>query len=96
MYPCSQENGSTAFPKRSSEHAAKQYPLLISFHERSQENGKQVNGWTKTYSATDFYEKHPSIIIAHLGYQPFGGEKTAWSNEPREKALGRQKEELRI
>ncbi len=67
----------------------KKYPLLISLHGRSsnEENGKQVNWWTKLYSAKDFYKKHPSIIIAPLGYQPFGGEGRAWTSEPGEKTL---------
>lgn len=75
---------------------SKKYPLLIYLHGRSpnNENGKQVSWWTKLYAEADFYKKHPSIIIAPLGYQPFGGEGSAWTSEPGEKAL-RLIEELR-
>lgn len=69
--------------------ATKKYPLVVALHGRSQnaENGKQLGPFSKSFAEPARYEKNPCIIFAPLGYQPYGGEGTAWSNEPGTKAL---------
>lgn len=69
--------------------ASKKYPLVVGLHGRSQnaENGKQLGPFSKSFSEPGRYEKNPCIILAPLGYQPFGGQGTAWSNEPGTKTL---------
>lgn len=69
--------------------ASKKYPLVVSLHGRSQnnENGKQLGPFARAFADPENYAKRPCIIFAPLGYQPWGGEGTAWSNEPGTKAL---------
>ena len=64
--------------------AGKEYPLVLALHGRSKnaENGKQVAGWMKSFTSPEAQEARPCIVVAPLGYQPFGGEGTAWSNQP--------------
>lgn len=69
--------------------AGKSYPLVLALHGRSQnnENGKQVGGWMKGFAKPERYAKHPCIVVAPLGYQPFGGQGTAWNSAPGTEAL---------
>jgi predicted peptidase len=74
--------------------AAKTYPLILALHGRSQnnENGKQVGGWMKSFTTTDRYAKNPCIIVAPLGYQPYGGTGSAWNDKPGVEAVALVKE----
>ncbi|MCB1226636.1 MAG: prolyl oligopeptidase family serine peptidase [Verrucomicrobiales bacterium] len=69
--------------------AGKKYPLVLALHGRSQnaENGKQVGGWMKSFTDPTAQEAHPCIVVAPLGYQPYGGEGTAWNNPPGMEAI---------
>lgn len=69
--------------------ASQRYPLVVALHGRSPnaENGKQLGPFSKSFAEPARYAKNPCIIFAPLGYQPFGGEGTAWSGEPGTKAL---------
>lgn len=77
--------------------AAKKYPLILALHGRSQndENGKQVGGWMKSFTTEARYAKNPCIILAPLGYQPFGGTGSAWNSKPGEEAIDLVKELLK-
>jgi predicted peptidase len=77
--------------------AAKKYPLILALHGRSQndENGKQVGGWMKSFTTEARYAKNPCIILAPLGYQPFGGTGSAWNSQPGEEAIDLVKELLK-
>ena len=77
--------------------AAQTYPLILALHGRSPnaENGKQVGGWMKSFTTEAHYAKNPCIIVAPLGYQPYGGEGTAWNNAPGTEALALVKELLK-
>lgn len=70
-------------------NAAQTYPLILALHGRSQnnDNGKQVGGWMKSFTKDERYQKHPCIIVAPLGYQPYGGSGTAWNEQPGTEAL---------
>ena len=74
--------------------AGKLYPLILALHGRSQndENGKQVGGWMKSFATADRYAKNPCIIVAPLGYQPFGGTGSAWNSKPGTEAIALVKE----
>lgn len=69
--------------------AAKSYPLILALHGRSQndENGKQVGGWMKSFTKEERYKRHPCIIVAPLGYQPFGGTGSAWNSVPGQESM---------
>jgi predicted peptidase len=69
--------------------AAKSYPLILALHGRSEtnENGKQVGGWMKSFTTQERYTKNPCIILAPLGYQPYGGEGRAWVDKPGQQTL---------
>lgn len=69
--------------------ASKKYPLVVGLHGRSPnaENGKQLGPFSRSFADPARYEKNPCIILAPLGYQPFGGQGTAWNNEPGTKTL---------
>ncbi len=69
--------------------AAKTYPLILALHGKSQsdENGKQVGGWMKSFTTTDRYTKNPCIIVAPLCYQPYGGTGGGWSDKPGTEAI---------
>lgn len=77
--------------------ASKSYPLILALHGRSQnnENGLQVGGWMKSFTKEERYKKNPCIIVAPLGYQPFGGTGSAWSAKPGTEALALVKELLK-
>lgn len=77
--------------------ASKTYPLILALHGRSQnnENGKQVGGWMKSFTTEARYTKNPCIIVAPLGYQPFGGTGSAWNSQPGTEALALVKEMLK-
>jgi predicted peptidase len=77
--------------------ASKTYPLILALHGRSQndENGKQVGGWMKSFTKEERYKKHPCIIVAPLGYQPFGGTGRAWNSAPGEESIDLVKELLK-
>lgn len=74
--------------------ASKTYPLILALHGRSQnnENGKQVGGWMKSFTKDERYKKNPCIIVAPLGYQPFGGTGSAWNSKPGTEAVDLVKE----
>ena len=74
--------------------AAKKYPLILSLHGKSpnDENGKQVGGWTKTFTTAAHYAKNPCIVVAPLCYQPFGITGSGWSDKPGTEALALVKE----
>lgn len=78
-------------------NAAQKYPLILALHGRSQndENGKQVGGWMKSFLTPDRYAKHPCIIVAPLGYQPYGGTGSAWNDKPGTQAIALVKELLK-
>ncbi len=65
------------------------YPLVVALHGRNQnnENGKQVSGWMRGFTQPGRYEKNPCIILAPLGYQPYGGSGTAWREKPGTQTL---------
>jgi len=67
----------------------KLYPLVLALHGRGEnnENGKQVGSWMKTFTKPELYAKNPCIIVAPLGYQPYGGEGTAWRTKPGTETL---------
>ena len=69
--------------------ASKTYPIILALHGRGQnnENGKQVGGWMKSFTKPERYEKNPCFILAPLGYQPFGGQGTAWNSAPGAEAI---------
>jgi len=69
--------------------ASQKYPLVVGLHGRSPnaENGKQLGPFSKSFTEPARYVKNPCIILAPLGYQPFGGQGTAWNSEPGTKAL---------
>lgn len=69
--------------------ASRKYPLVVALHGRSpnEENGKQLGPFSKSFAEAARYEKNPCIIFAPHGYQPYGGQGTAWNNEPGTKAL---------
>jgi predicted peptidase len=69
--------------------ASKQYPLVVALHGRSPntENGKQLGPFSRSFAEPARYAKNPCIILAPHGYQPFGGQGTAWNSEPGTKAL---------
>jgi predicted peptidase len=69
--------------------ASKKYPLVVSLHGRSPntENGKQLGPFSRSFAEPARYAKNPCIIFAPHGYQPFGGQGTAWNSEPGTKAL---------
>ncbi len=69
--------------------ANRTYPLVVTLHGRNQnnENGKQVSGWMRSFTRTERYEKNPCILVAPLGYQPYGGSGTAWSDKPGTQSL---------
>lgn len=77
--------------------ASKSYPLILALHGRSQnnENGLQVGGWMKSFTKEERYKKNPCIIVAPLGYQPFGGTGSAWSAKPGTEALALVRELLK-
>lgn len=74
--------------------AGKTYPLVLALHGKSQndENGKQVGGWMKGFTKEERYKKNPCIIVAPLGYQPFGGTGSAWNSEPGTETIDLVKE----
>lgn len=41
----------------------------------------------KSFTKDERYQKHPCIIVAPLGYQPYGGSGTAWNEQPGTEAL---------
>ncbi len=69
--------------------AAASHPLVIALHGRSQnnENGKQIGGWMRSFTQPERYAKNPCIIVAPLGYQPYGGTGSAWNDKPGAQAL---------
>ncbi|QIF04452.1 prolyl oligopeptidase family serine peptidase [Roseimicrobium sp. ORNL1] len=69
--------------------ASQKYPLVLALHGKSQndENGKQVNGWMKSFTKTENYAAHPCIILAPLCYQPFGGTGAGWYDKPGTEAV---------
>lgn len=77
--------------------AGKKYPLILSLHGKSpnDENGKQVGGWTKTFTTAAHYAKNPCIVVAPLCYQPFGITGSGWSDKPGTEALALVKELLK-
>lgn len=74
--------------------AAQTYPLVLALHGRSEnnDNGKQVGGWMKTLTSEGNYKARPCIIVAPLGYQPYGGTGSAWSGKPGTEAISLVKE----
>lgn len=74
--------------------ATQTYPLILALHGRSQndENGKQVSGWMKSFIKPERYQKNPCIIVAPLGYQPYGGTGSAWNAKPGIEAIALVKE----
>jgi predicted peptidase len=77
--------------------ATKKYPLILSLHGKSpnDENGKQVGGWTKTFTTEAHYAKNPCIVVAPLCYQPFGITGSGWSDKPGTEAIALVKELLK-
>ena len=77
--------------------AAQTYPLVLALHGRSQndENGKQVGGWMKMLANDSNYKARPCVIVAPLGYQPYGGTGSAWSDKPGGEAISLVKELLK-
>lgn len=73
---------------------AQKIPLILALHGRSQnnENGKQVGGWMKSFLTQERFAKNPCIIVAPLGYQPYGGTGTAWNDKPGPQAITLVKE----
>ena len=77
---------------------SKTYPLILALHGKSsnEENGKQVGDWMQAFTKPDVYTKHPSIIVAPLCYQPFGGTGGGWSDKPGTEAVAMVKDMLKL
>jgi predicted peptidase len=77
--------------------ATKKYPLILVLHGKSpnDENGKQVGGWTKSFTTEAHYAKNPCIVLAPLCYQPFGITGAGWSDKPGTEAVALVKELLK-
>ncbi|WP_395744859.1 prolyl oligopeptidase family serine peptidase [Prosthecobacter sp.] len=77
--------------------AAKKYPLVLVLHGKSpnDENGKQIGGWTKSFTTQGRYAKNPCIVVAPLCYQPFGITGSGWGDKPGVEAVALVKELLK-
>lgn len=47
----------------------------------------KLGAFSRSFAVPARYAKNPCIIFAPHGYQPFGGQGTAWNSEPGAKAL---------
>lgn len=76
----------------------KTYPLILALHGKSDndENGRQVGDWMQAFTKPDVYTKHPSIIVAPLCYQPYGGTGGGWSDKPGTEAIAMVKDMLKL
>ncbi len=76
----------------------KSYPLILALHGKSgnSENGKQVGDWMRAFAKPEVYSKNPSIIVAPLCYQPYGGTGGGWSDKPGTEAVALVKDMLKL
>jgi len=76
----------------------KTYPLILVLHGKSDNdvNGRQVGDWMQAFTKPEVYAKHPSIIVAPLCYQPFGGTGGGWSDKPGTEAIAMVKDMLKL
>jgi predicted esterase len=77
---------------------SKTYPLILALHGKSDnnENGKQVGDWMRAFTKPDVYSKNPSIMVAPLCYQPYGGTGGGWSDKPGTEAVALVKDMLKL